>query len=161
MAEIQYKTTVSWDVTLADVAFADSSISSGLKGLAISALKITTGAPQANAGYFAPGAQITNTVDSTIYRNTGSTASPVWSIIDTGAFVVVLAGTVSGSTTATRVYAIAGLLATDFVTANITASTNAVTIQKITKAAGQITILFSGDPGAGTTVDYQAVRAAS
>lgn len=161
MAEIQYKTTVSWDVTLVDIAFADSSISSGLKGLAISALKVTTGAPASNAGYFAPGAQITNTVDSTIYRNTGTTASPVWSIIDTGAFVTVLAGTLTGGTTATRVYAIVGLLATDFVVASITASTNPVSIQKVTKAAAQITVLFSGDPGAGTTVDFHAVRAAS
>lgn len=40
--------------------------------------------------------------------------------------------------------------ATDHTIAQIKASTNAVTIQKVTPAAGQVTILMSADPGAGT-----------
>jgi hypothetical protein len=84
MAQIEYKTVVSWDVALVDVGFADSSVSSGLKGLAINAIKITTGAPQANNGYFIPGALIQNSVDGTLYINSGTTAAAIWSLVDTG-----------------------------------------------------------------------------
>lgn len=80
---IQYRTVVPWDKSLVDVGFADSSVSSGLKGLAICAIKITAGAPQANAGYFIPSAKIYNAADGTEYRNTGSTAAPTWSLVET------------------------------------------------------------------------------
>lgn len=81
MAQIQYKTTVSWDITLIDIGYADSMISSGLKGLAVNAVKITTGAPAANSGRFIAGAFITNSTDGTTYENTGSTNSPVWTLV--------------------------------------------------------------------------------
>lgn len=80
MSAVQYKKVVPWDVTLVDVGFTDTDISSGLKGLAESAIKITTGAPNTNAGMFIPGAIIQNSVDGVNYINSGTTASPVWSI---------------------------------------------------------------------------------
>lgn len=82
---IQYRTVVSWDSTLVDVGYSDSSISSGLKGLAVSAIKITTGAPNANAGKFIAGAFIFNSVDGTVYQNTGTSAAPVWSLVTNAA----------------------------------------------------------------------------
>lgn len=82
---IQYRTTVSWDSSLVDIGYADSSISSGLKGLAVSAIKITTGAPATNNGYFIAGAIIQNSVDGTVYQNTGTSAAAVWSLLINGA----------------------------------------------------------------------------
>lgn len=56
---------------------------------------------------------------------------------------------------------ISGVTATDLPFASIQASTNAVTIQKVTSATNQITITMSGDPGAGTTINYQVLVVAS
>jgi len=83
MADINYETKVPWDSTLADVGFADADNNSILKGLAMNALKVTSGAPAATAGYWLPGAIIQNVITGVLYVNTGTTASPVWSIIDT------------------------------------------------------------------------------
>ncbi len=80
MAFVQYKKVVIWDASLVDVGFSDTDVSSGLKGGAINALKITTGAPATNAGYFLPGAVITNVIDGTEYINSGTQAAPVWSL---------------------------------------------------------------------------------
>lgn len=158
MADINYDTVVKWDSTLADVGYADADNGTLLKGLAINALKITTGAPTATVGQWLPGALVQNIVSGILYRNSGSTASPVWTVVTPGTANVVLAGALTGQTTATRAYTVTGLLATDIVTANIFASTNAVTIQKVTPSTDTLTVLFSGDPGAGTTVNYIAVR---
>lgn len=77
---IQYQTTVDWDLTLIDLEYTD--IDNPLvKGLVEKAIKITTGAPAATAGMFIPGAEIINAVDATKYQNTGTTASPVWSLV--------------------------------------------------------------------------------
>lgn len=163
MADIQYKTTVPWDTTLTSVGFLASTISvpSAVRGLASEAVKTTTGAPSTNAGYFIPGAEIQNSVDGTIYRNSGTTAAPVWSLIDSGPYQVNFSGQLSGQTTATRVYSVTGVISTDTPIASISASTNAVSIQKVTAGSGTITVLFSGDPGAGTLVNYLIARATS
>lgn len=80
---IQYRMNVTWDVTLRDLQFVDSSsVDPTLNGLVQSAIKTTTGAPTATAGYFMPGAIIQNAVSGLIYQNTGSTASPAWSIME-------------------------------------------------------------------------------
>ncbi len=86
----QYKMNVTWDVTLRDLEFIDSnSVDPTLNGLVQSAIKTTTGAPTATAGYFAPSAMIQNAVDGTLYINTGTTAAPVWATIDsTGGFPI-------------------------------------------------------------------------
>lgn len=78
---VQYETKVSWDSSLADVGFADADNKSILKGLAISALKVTTGAPAATANHWLPGAIVQNVIDGSAYIMTGTTASPVWALI--------------------------------------------------------------------------------
>jgi len=81
---VQYVTTVGWDATLMDLELTDAStMPTALQGLVQSAVKITSGAPTATAGKFIPGAIIQNAVTGVLYSNTGSTASPVWSVIDT------------------------------------------------------------------------------
>lgn len=81
MAHVNYKMVVEWDADLRDVGFADTLGGNPVSGLVVNATKITTGAPAATAGYFAPGAIIQNAISGVLYSNTGSTASPVWSVI--------------------------------------------------------------------------------
>lgn len=50
-----------------------------------------------------------------------------------------------------------GLAATDIVVANILASTNSVSITKAVPTADTLTITFSADPGAATTVNWIAI----
>lgn len=50
-----------------------------------------------------------------------------------------------------------GLVSTDIVVATILASTNAVSICKAVPTADTLTITFSADPGAGTTVQWHAI----
>ncbi len=57
--------------------------------------------------------------------------------------------------------AVAGVAATDLVFAQIQASTNAVSVVKVVPTLDTVTVHFSADPGAATTVQYQALRAAS
>lgn len=52
--------------------------------------------------------------------------------------------------------AIPGMTAESVVTASIATSTNAVTIQKVTATATGFDVLFSGDPGNDTTLNYIA-----
>lgn len=79
---VQYKTVVDFDATLIDAEFVDStSAPADLKGLIKYAIKITTGAPTATAGKFIKGALIANAVSGVLYVNTGTTASPVWSVV--------------------------------------------------------------------------------
>lgn len=52
-----------------------------------------------------------------------------------------------------------GLAATDIVVATILASTNSVAITKAVPTANTLTITFSADPGAGTTVQWHALPA--
>ena len=76
---VQYKTVVTWDATLIDLEFIDStSAPTALKGLVQSAVKITAGNPTATVGVFMPGAIVQNAVDGSVVRNSGSTASPSW-----------------------------------------------------------------------------------
>lgn len=50
--------------------------------------------------------------------------------------------------------------ATSIVTASILASTNAVSITKVVPGAGTLTVSFSADPGAATTVSWVAITPA-
>lgn len=78
---VQYDTVVNWDTSLADVGYADADNGSVLKGLAISALKVTTGAPSTAAstvGHWLPGAIVQNVISGVVYRMSGSTAAPAW-----------------------------------------------------------------------------------
>lgn len=160
---VQYYSVVSWDSSLIDVETTDSE-NTVAPELVQSAVKITTGAPTATANKFMRGAFVQNAVDGTVYVNTGTTASPVFKLVDTSGavsgFVTVLAGSATGGTTATRAYTITGALSTDIATAVIRASQNAASIQKATLTTDTLTVLFSTDPGTGTSVDYTIVRAA-
>src|ERR1035437_5910168 len=82
MANVQYNTVVEWDIAMTDVGYADADNGTVLKGLAINGLKITTGAPAVVPMHWLPGALVQNIIDGTQYINTGSTASPVWSLVD-------------------------------------------------------------------------------
>lgn len=80
---VQYQTGVSWDATLIDLEYTDSSTApTALQGLVKYAIKTTTGAPTATAGKFIEGCMISNAVDSNAYLNTGTTASPTWTLLD-------------------------------------------------------------------------------
>lgn len=57
-------------------------------------------------------------------------------------------------------YAAAGLTATSIVVASILNSTNAVSITKVVPSSNTLTVSFSADPGAATTVSYIALSAA-
>ncbi len=80
MADVQYDIVVKWDDTLRDVGYADAD-SPILAGLAMSAIKMTTGAPNAVPGYWLPSAKVYNIIDKTWYIMDGTTASPSWSLI--------------------------------------------------------------------------------
>jgi len=110
MANVQYQTEVTWDVTLKDVGFTDAdTIGSVFAGLVESAIKVTTGAPVATAGKFIRGAIVQNAFDGTVYQMTGTTASPVWTLNGTGTGGItqltgdVTAGPGTGSVVATVV----------------------------------------------------------
>jgi hypothetical protein len=80
-----------------------------------------------------------------------------------GAAITALAGTTSayaGGGTSNG-FTVTGLLSTDTVSAVIRASTNAVAVAKAVPTTNTLTITFSADPGAGTTVDYIVARASS
>ena len=81
---VQYQTGVDWDVTLIDLEYTDATTApTAMQGLVQTAVKTTSGAPTATAGKFIPGAIVQNAVTGLLYVNTGSTASPVWTVIDT------------------------------------------------------------------------------
>lgn len=105
---IQYQTVVGWDSTLIDLEYTDADTApTALQGLVKFAIKTTTGAPTATAGKFLEAAQILNAVDSTWYENTGTTASPTWSLVPSSGSGIsqltgdVTAGPGSGSQAAT------------------------------------------------------------
>jgi hypothetical protein len=77
--------------------------------------------------------------------------------------VIKFAGTTSayGGGGTSNAFTVTGAAATDVATAVIRASTNAVSITKAVLTTNTLTVHFSADPGAGTTVDYVIVRAAA
>ena len=152
-----------------DIAFTDGAGNARLINCTVANL------PSAVAGY-AVGC-IAQTEAGALYSNTGSATSCTFTIVSTvtagsvtlanlataisPSHVVKYAGTASGGTTATRAYTVTGALSTDVATAVIRASTNAASIQKATLSTDTLTVLFSTDPGASTTVDYSILRATS
>lgn len=80
----------------------------------------------------------------------------------TPSHIVKFAGkTANGGGSASIALSVTGVVSTDICFAQVQASTNAVTVQKVTPSTDTITVLLSGDPGATTTIAYQALRAAS
>ena len=79
----------------------------------------------------------------------------------TPSHIIKYAGTqANGGGSATITITVTGMLNTDLPFVAIQASTNAVTVQKVTPTANTITVLLSGDPGAATTLSYEVLRAA-
>jgi hypothetical protein len=132
--------------------------------------------PSGVAGY-AYGCLLQAIDNGALYSNTGGATSCTFTIVSTvtagsvtlatlaagitPSHVVKYAGTATGGTTATRAYTVTGAAATDVATAVIRASTNAASIQKAVLTTDTLTVTFSTDPGASTTVDYSILRAAS
>jgi len=80
----------------------------------------------------------------------------------TPSHIVVFAGKESnGGGSATIAITQAGVLTTDLVFAQVEASTNAASVQKVTPTADTVTVLLSADPGAATIITWQVLRAAS
>ena len=67
----------------------------------------------------------------------------------------------NGGGSATVALTVTGVAATDVVLAQVQASTNAVTVQKVVPTTNTITLTLSGDPGASTKIAYQVLRAVS
>lgn len=84
MSQINYKQKVIWDANVIDVGFlgSEQSVPAALRGLASEGTYIVTGAPAATVGQWVPGAIISNAIDATLYQMTGTTAVPIWSLIE-------------------------------------------------------------------------------
>jgi len=142
------------------------------------------GVPPTTAGVWAVGALVVDTLNYDLYINEGTTASPSFNSVadigagDIGAGAVTLAKLASGispshvvkyaGTTGayggggtSNAFTVTGATATDVASAVIRASTNAVSIVKAVLTTNTLTVHFSADPGAGTTVDYVIHRAAA
>ncbi len=66
-----------------------------------------------------------------------------------------------GGGSATIAITVTGVLASDLPFVQVQASTNSVSVEKITPTSNTVTVLLSGDPGAGTVLSYQVLRAAA
>ena len=66
-----------------------------------------------------------------------------------------------GGGSATITIPATGVLATDIAFAQLEASTNGVSIQKVTPSANTVTVVLNADPGASTVVSWQVVRASA
>lgn len=81
-------------------------------------------------------------------------------VVDAG-FAVLAKTTASyGGGGTSNAFTATGLATTSIVTASILTSTNSVSITKVVPTANTLTITFSADPGAATTVSYIAISPA-
>lgn len=76
------------------------------------------------------------------------------SFVDSGATIISGLTSVYGGGSTSNAFVVTGLLSTSVGAASIVTSTNAVSIVHATVARDQLSITFSADPGAGTTVSY-------
>ena len=82
-------------------------------GNIIDGIKTTSGAPATTAGFFEKACLIANTNTGVLYVNTGSVASPSWTIIDTGtSFSLPVSATDGTTTTGTSFQITESLLST-------------------------------------------------
>jgi hypothetical protein len=76
-----YQTNVVFDETLTDIVAINSQAPSGdFQGLVTHAVKLSGTVPDAVAGVYALGASVHNVATGVWYRNTGTTASPVFTV---------------------------------------------------------------------------------
>ncbi len=77
----EFQTNVMWDLTLTDIYCTNSQYAPlPLQGLVTHASKVSGTVPAAIAGKYAPGADVLNILTGIRYRNTGTTASPAFSV---------------------------------------------------------------------------------
>lgn len=82
-------------------------------------------------------------------------------MVDAGfAIIANTTGTYAGGGTS-NAFTVTGLTASCIVTASILTSTNAVSIAKVVPSTDTLTVTFSADPGAGTTLNFIALTAHS
>jgi predicted RecA/RadA family phage recombinase len=106
------------------------------------------------AGYAAePAANPTSTGFVVLSPEMRAASGPSHSIIAAGS------STVENDADASIVISIPGLLTTDVVHANVRAITGVVYVLKAVPTANTLTVILSGNGGAGTIVDYSAMRA--
>lgn len=123
----------------------------------------TNGTSGTGVGYSGPGSEYTNITTGAKYINTGTKASPVWSLLASSSVFasgVVASGTnTSGATTAVSI-AVTGALTTDipFVNWKVAAQTTADIIATATTNA--ISVSFSTTVGTAGTLSYALVRPA-
>ncbi len=104
-----------------------------------------------DAGASTANIAVTGTLVSGNFVKASGTAGK---LIDLGARLIAgTTGTYAGGGTS-NAYTVAGLAVTSVGSAVIRASTNAVSICKAVPGTNTLTITFSADPGASTTVDY-------
>lgn len=123
----------------------------------------SNGTSGTGAGFAGIGALYTNITTGAVYVNTGTKASPTWSILATGSFdpgfgIVAAGTTTSGATTSVSVV-VSGALATDIpiVTWRNVAQTTADIYAVATTDA--ITVTFATTVGTAGTIQYALVRA--
>jgi len=93
-----------------------------------------------------------------VYRLSGSSQS--WSLVPVSNDK--FAGKVAdGGGSATIAITVAGVETTDVVFAQVEASTDPVSVIKVTPTANTVTVILSADPGASTVISYQVLRAYS
>lgn len=123
----------------------------------------TDGTSGTGVNFAGRGSTYVNTTTGDKYINTGTKASPVWSIVgvggfDPGAGIVASGTTTSGATTATSI-AVTGALTTDI--ALVTWKVAPQTIAHIiaTPTTNAISVSFSTTVGTAGTIQYALVRA--
>lgn len=125
------------------------------------ALYVNTGTATA-ASFVVIGTIAANSVVTTAIKDANVTLAKLAAGI-TPSHIVKFAGTseaYAGGGTSVAI-TVTGALPTDVATAVIRSSTNAVSIVKAVLTDDTLTVTFSGDPGAGTTIDYSILRAAA
>lgn len=142
---MNYQTVVGWDVNLRDAWFTDTdTLAPTLQGLVSEAIYIVTGAPVATANKFIPGAIIHNAIDGTNYENTGSTASPVWSIMSAAAAGITA---LTGDVTATGPGSVAATIGASKVTgAKLVTQAGYFTVAKTTNGTTPVNVFGATVP---------------
>lgn len=156
-------TTNNAFVALTGNAGLSSSLSSGNMFVG-NASNIATGVPlSGDATIVASGAlTIANNAITTIKIAAAAVTLAKLASGITPSHIIKFGGTQSnGGGSATITITVTGMLSSDLPFVQIQSSANAVTVQKVTPTANTITVLLSGDPGAGTVLSYEVLRAAA
>lgn len=101
----------------------------------------------ATANFLVAGAALVN---NHLVKASGTAGATV----DAGFGLIAATTAAYGGGGTSNAFAAAGVTAASIVSASILASTNAVSITKVVPGAGTLTVSFSADPGAATTVNY-------